>query len=647
LVDTALQLLKLNHQQLECERFCQLLYSPYWHNNHQLQHTISLAERSQLEYRLRNLQQRQLRTAQLRQIADKLSQRLAEDETAATQDYTWLGQRIMDFYYALPPQPGKQSAKAWAQLFIAQLQSLGWPGQRRLDSNEYQQLSQFYALFEELSSLDNCAQPLSLADALSHLSALAHKRHYQAKTPDCPITIVGSLEAAGLDFDYCWVLGMQQNNWPPAPAPNPLIPIELQRDKQMPHASAERELGFAQSLTASYLSCAPLVVLSYARMEGDQELQPSPLVKHLEPISPAELFHHSPACALENYRQALYQSRQLCWVDNRYGPGLSAAERQLGGSGVLKQQALCPFNAFAQYRLGAGSWPEPQLGLSPLERGNILHLALELFWQQCKDQAGLLALEDFELETQLEQVGQSAIDEVLSKRFDLGPGFRNIELARLLPILNAWMAEEMQRPAFKVLAIEQSQSLALGPLNLQLRLDRLDEYSDAQGQTQQLLIDYKTGQCSSQSWLGPRTEEPQLPLYSLANHNVNAIAFGQLNASFTGFIGFAAGREPAPGIDSLDNKKATDLLNKQWPGAPYQEDCGEQNWSELQQQWQQELLQLAERYDQGDASLDFKNRLAQEYSADLKGLQRLAEHSQKQTYWQANPGAEPNLSFEF
>ena len=51
-----------------------------------------------------------------------------------------------------------------------------------------------------------------------------------------------------------------------------------------------------------------------------------------------------------------------------------------GGSGVLTSQSQCPFKAFATARLGAKDWEPAEVGLSAIQRGQILHAVLHSIW---------------------------------------------------------------------------------------------------------------------------------------------------------------------------------------------------------------------------------------------------------------------------
>ena len=73
-----------------------------------------------------------------------------------------------------------------------------------------------------------------------------------------------------LRFDHLWVLGLHDEAIPPPAQPNPFLPLGLQRDRGLPHSSAQRELEFHRKLLARLSASAGEVVFSYPQWEGDQ-----------------------------------------------------------------------------------------------------------------------------------------------------------------------------------------------------------------------------------------------------------------------------------------------------------------------------------------------------------------------------------------
>ena len=51
-----------------------------------------------------------------------------------------------------------------------------------------------------------------------------------------------------------------------------------------------------------------------------------------------------------------------------------------GGSDVLTTQSACPFKAFATTRLAARGWDFAAAGLTPSQRGQLLHAVLHSVW---------------------------------------------------------------------------------------------------------------------------------------------------------------------------------------------------------------------------------------------------------------------------
>ena len=126
-------------------------------------------------------------------------------------------------------------------------------------------------------------------DALSLLRRIAAETMFQPESPDAPVQVLGSLEAAGLRFDHLWVSGLHDEAWPGAPNPNPFLPLGLQRAAGLPRCSPERELAFATLITERLLASGEDLVLSYPIRDGERDLAPSPLILRVSKAAPADL----------------------------------------------------------------------------------------------------------------------------------------------------------------------------------------------------------------------------------------------------------------------------------------------------------------------------------------------------------------------
>ncbi len=679
LIHDTLALLNLNRAPLQTESLCNLLTSPFWQpqpiemeeqpeslaarpendsqNSGQVDHQGTAEQSPAITELITCLQQQgknQLRGGEFRHHCTNFSPALAQ-KLQASED---LRRRA----------PRQAPLADWFNLFDRQLTQLGWPGQRRLDSQEYQQIVQWQQLQEQLLDLDALSVNFSLIEALGELQRAACSTHFQAQTPNSPIQILGALEGAGLRFDHCWVIGLQDHNWPPSPSPNPLLPLELQQRLHMPHATPERELAYAQTLTDGYRHCAEQVIFSTAKYSGELALQPSPLISDIALsdwhtlISPQldnkQTVGELNSGLLQHYRQ-LEDSRQLELLDSRFGPELKreAGKPVVGGSGILQQQASCPFVAFARYRLGAKSPLPASIGLSPIERGIILHQVLADIWQELKTSSRLATLHDSQLDQLIEQAITEALTPWQKKRPDqLGKHYCQLEKDRLQQLLRDWFNLERQRHPFRVCAVEKSVRVEFAGLTLDLQIDRIDQLdsrienpidSPTDGQMtdqvnihtdgnafQTLLIDYKTGHPKLSKWQGQRPDEPQLPLYALTYQaiapaiqstptasaveaakietTVDAIAFAEINADQVQLQGLGELLHPVGGILFPAQTSRLDL-----PG----------DWPSTLEHWQQALSQLANEFIEGDARIDFKDANALRYSEEYLPLCRIAEQA--------------------
>ena len=226
-------------------------------------------------------------------------------------------------------------------------------------------------------------------------------------------------------------------------------------------------------------------------------------------------------------------------------PALSPGAGQSGGMSVLKDQAACPFRAFAVHRLGARGLDVPALGLSPIERGNIAHLALELVWQELKTQQTLKSLSQEERSALILRSVRAAMDRALRQRASaMLRRIQALEENRLQRLLSQWLDLEANRPPFEVLDLETARTVELGGMQLHIKADRVDRYL----QGGHALLDYKTSKSLSISeWEGERPDAPQLPLYAAMSDElpISSVMFAKLVAGESCLVGISESGEQA------------------------------------------------------------------------------------------------------
>jgi probable DNA repair protein len=474
---------------------------------------------------------------------------------------------------------GAQSPAEWARAFGEGLAVLGFPGERGLDSNEFQALEKWHEVLARLATLERVAPRMGFEAALAMLRRMAAETVFQPETPAVPVQVLGVLEAAGMRFDHLWVAGLTDEAWPAPPHPNPFIPLRLQQTAGLPSATPGTALEFAQRITAEWLAGGGEVVLSHPLREGDRDLAPSPLV---ERVAVAELALPE----FGSWRDAVHRSAALERAPDARAPALAADGAVRGGAGLLKDQAACPFRAFAARRLAASALDAPHAGLDAAERGTLVHRVFEGVWRKLGSKRSLDALAAAELEALIALAVDRALADARDRRpATLGGRFAAIERDRLVRLVRDWLEIERTRADFTVLPVEERRTVTVGPLALTVRLDRVDETAAGE----RIVIDYKTGQFALASILRPRLEEPQLPLYAAAAEpGAAAAAFAQLRTGEMKFVGLA---------------RAADMLPEVKTPAEAARNGAQPDWAAQVAFWRSELNGLAAEFAAGRADV--------------------------------------------
>ncbi|MDH5752384.1 MAG: PD-(D/E)XK nuclease family protein [Deltaproteobacteria bacterium] len=488
--------------------------------------------------------------------------------------------------------PARQAPSAWVDSFGALLAALGWPG-RKLDSAEHQTLEKWKESLAELARLEPVLPSLSRERALSWLRRITSEELFQPRSDPAPVQVLGVLEAGGQRFSRLWVLGLHDEAWPPAPRPNPFIPVSLQAQCNMPHSSARRELEWARVETLRLCGAAPEVVFSFPRKDGERELRPSPLLPVADQALPGQGTQDGGA-PLPEFWGAVGGSGRPEWLDDSRVNPLALDTAVHGGSALFQDQSACPFRAFARHRLFASTPGEPQPGLDGLTRGILVHGALAAFWKKTVSQRELLGLDTGELERRMDEAAAAALEHWLAERVE-SPGRRLLELERrrLLVVMGEILEKEKARAPFMVVEQELDRNFSLGGIEVRARIDRVDRLEESLPgrEPEHLIIDVKTGQVAGpRVWLGERPDEPQLPLYSVCSgFGLAGVAFAAVRKGESGFKGVASRQGLYPGEQMVQGLPVPD-------GA---EPCG--SMEDLLKQWQVTLERLGRDFREGDA----------------------------------------------
>lgn len=503
----------------------------------------------------------------------------------------------------------RQRPGRWAEIFRSSLQAAGWPGERPLSSHEFQAWRAFGEVLESFGRFDALLGPLAQGEAVRRLSQLCRQRIFQPETRGLPaIQVLGVLESAGLEFDALWVMGMNDDLWPPAPRPNPLLPMEFLRAVGAAHASAEIELDFARRVHARLLTAAPEITFSFALADGNRLLRPSPLISDLPLLSdpPGEMRRLAQQLAAQ-------AGAGLKSVLDAMAPPVASGEKVSGGSWLLRAQAICPAWAYYQFRLGGEAMETPVEGLDPAARGTLVHEALEAFWLAVGSSRALAELGATGRRRAIAEAVKRALETFeQARRLTLAPRFRQLEVARLEKLLDLWLDVEARRGVdFAVIACEAPAEVDIEGIKVSMVVDRIDRLDDGR----QLIIDYKTGaDIDIRNWAAARITEPQLPIYAaLVNDEVAAVVFAKVLLDKPGFAGVADEKDILPGVRGVGEEKQKIFDPLEFP-----------DWVAVITHWRERLHAVAREVQAGQAGVMLADEKALQYCPVLP-LLRLPE----------------------
>lgn len=413
---------------------------------------------------------------------------------------------------------------SWMEASEKYLAAAGWPGSNPLNSIEYQLQLRWQRAVLSVAHLDASLPKVSFREAFQMLTRAAQSTLFAPESQDAPVQIVGANESAGLSADAVWFAGADELSWPPASHPNPLLPLHLQRVLKIPRSDIAADFEFVSGVTRRVCFSAPIVFASFAGHKDDARLSEAAVFSTLrwsERIRAQEMRQLHPEPSTMETVPILDRSH-VPWKEIR----------SAGGAQVLKDQAACPFRAFASKRLRAKTLEEIEEGLGRRDRGNLVHKAMDGFWNEVTNQQHLLLLtEPQSLEILHRHIASSLEEHAAPDAWSTA--FLDAESDRLMKLLSGWLQLERERSPFSVAEHEQDRETTVGQIKLSLRMDRVDDTAGGK-----VVLDYKTGKASTNGWEGERPDQPQVPLYAINTAAVGGLGFGCISAKKTCIAGW-------------------------------------------------------------------------------------------------------------
>jgi len=452
------------------------------------------------------LAMRTLRRRDMQRPRWELERFLAHGSISANLPVDWV-RRILSAQRSLKELPAARSPVDWANKVSPLLATAGWRGSTPQTSFDFQVQRRWTQAIDTVASLGFDGRRTSWSEFLTELEHAAEEILFAPQSADAPIQIAGPAESAGLTADAVWFLGADEVSWPAVAPTHPFLPLHVQREFGMPHSSHLHDWEFSQAITRRLLISAPQVHFSFASQKGDVESRPSRLVSQIA---------GAPHSLEDDLLPPAYDASSTFTVEDSSTRPYSSGHLQ-GGSAILSFQSQCPFKAFAIARLGAQSWDPAENGLSPRQRGQLLHDVLHSIWSGrrpgIKTHGDLIAIDEENLSgfvrKHVKTVMQSRVPTHI--REQMPAMYLDLEETRLVRLVTEWLMFEVTRVPFVVEAVEAKGTVRVAGLSVDLRLDRVDRLHDGS----QLVIDYKTGSVDPKAWDLPRPDDVQLPLYKL------------------------------------------------------------------------------------------------------------------------------------
>lgn len=554
-VHVALLTLLLCSERMDYQTLGQLLRSPFLGGG-----ASEAAERASLDAWLREHGQREVA--------------LALVEGRATDNAGDFGQRLK----AAREQrrAGRQSPAGWADWITRYLAILGWPGDNPLSRDAGAGVKAWQELLNRFCQCGLVSGELDFGAARRMLAEMARTEIAPEPATGGGVQLLSPADALGHQFDRLWIGGLHSEAWPPPMRPNPLIPVTVQRQAGVPAACPDRHARQARELLEGLGRAAGRVVFSVAHRARDERLTPAPVLATI-PLSDSD---DLPGRRTPSLTESIAMSRETEVVPDP-PPALASGEQARGGARLLQLQALCPARAFFELRLRARELAQPAFGIDAVTRGKLVHAALENLTNELREKGLTVA------EPAAKEVARDVARRSLAGRLPPSPLNRvlaELELYRLVSLLDDLLDLDAARPAFQMLPPEAGLELKLAELDFRLRVDRIDALEAGD----KLVIDYKTGAAKRRAdWFGARPAEPQLPLYAVGS-SARAVAYIRLSEDGVSIDGIAAGDTGIAGIQPLSKVRQSHL----------------ENWDDLLAEWRTTLAALAAEFAEGSCAID-------------------------------------------
>lgn len=457
-----------------------------------------------------------------------------------------------------------RSYDQWVAQIKQLMQKLGFPGPASLSSYEYQLIKRIFAALGEIAALDALKKhqvnfsDFEMALRLKLSTAIFHP---EVKHPE--VHIMGLMEAAGLQFDHCLIIGLTETALPSPAKPHPLLPITVQKKYNTPKSSAEREWQYAKAFLDALMQNTREISLSYHQLIATELAEPSSLIKEIASANglafDTVLGEPNP---VENLKLTSlnYEDHQAITLGR--APFIAPMQTLRGGAYYLDLHWQNPLFAFFKYRLEIELSEPESVGLTGRERGNLIHDMLFSIYKRYDSKEkirSLLATDNYH--SLLRKQAETVVKQYNFANKVVPNTCLALEIENLVEVASSTLQFDAQRAdSFSVHQLESSHEIEISEYVLSTRIDRIDSLGDAL-----LVIDYKTGKYSTAGLIKSPITDHQLPLYATAlNGKASAVAYMGLHTNDISLDGLADSQLNISELKSPRLAKSDDL-SADWP----------------------------------------------------------------------------------
>jgi hypothetical protein len=317
------------------------------------------------------------------------------------------------------------------------------------------------------------------------------------------VHVVSYGDALGSMSKAAWVLGLSADAMPGDLKTNTLIPHSLQQVSEMPTRNWDAFYDHSKTRLESLLSIAPIVVTSFCeRNEKGLKMTPCTMNGLFEQYKKLESKH-----CISNDKVKIHSYD--VWSDTLPAVTAHELEALTGTAGFLDGMKNSPFNASIKRRFKLYEI-ETEVGLSYANQGDVLHMAMDIFWDKFSSKQALINTSDNDLLLSMEEAVTQAVKAYRLESL-YGSVIADLEVKQTTSIAVAYVDMiKKSNLEYTVLAGEFSSKIDIEGLAFNVRIDQVLSEGG-----QLVVNDFKRSVRYRVNWMktGGSPDSLQLPLY--------------------------------------------------------------------------------------------------------------------------------------